>query len=97
MTEAPYIVGTEEYVRVKVTELTGAEIGIGGSVSILLAGQEHPAVWEGDAGAIQTARTADPVDFAGWSPGLYSRFVRFTDSPETPLLDAGPIRVDPAT
>lgn len=53
-----------------------------------------PADWQGAAGTTREVRTSSAIDFAGFAKGIgHTVWVRFTDSPEVPIIDVGEIRI----
>jgi hypothetical protein len=93
--------GTIEYVKA----LVKADVTLDDTVSVSLSlstgndsiGYVHTwltGAWEGAAGTQRTARTASAVTFdSAYPKGTYSLFVKLTDSPEIPLINAGTVRV----
>jgi hypothetical protein len=88
---ATYVVGTVEYLKAVVTcdfTLDAQPVAIR-----LDSGAWQPATWVGAAGLVRTAEAL--VDFASVTPGRHTVYVKVTDTPEVPILSAGPIHVGP--
>lgn len=102
MTDPPkYPRGTVEFVKAIVTANVTLTDAMPVSISISTgdngAGYVHtwlPGTWEGVEGTKRTARTTSAVTFdVAYPRGTYSLFVKLTDSPEIPLIDAGTVSV----
>jgi hypothetical protein len=90
MTMPVYLIGTLEYVSARVSN--SVELSTQ-PVEIVVGGDTLPAAWEGEAGTTRTCHTLEPVDFTLWPDDIYPLAVKYTDSPEAPLVSAGFIRV----
>lgn len=89
--DATYPSGTKEYVKAVLTSdrTLGAQ-----TVEMNVLGTWVPATWTGAPGFTNTARTTSVVDFASATPNRGRHvYVRFTDSPEVPIVDCGQILV----
>lgn len=87
-----YKLGTEEYV---IAEVSG-NVTLGAqTVTILVNDLDLAATWIGSSGTTRQCRTSSKVVFTDpdWVDGLYPLAVRYVDTPEIPLIDAGYIRV----
>jgi hypothetical protein len=87
VTTPTYRVGTTEFVTFTVTadvELDTQTV----AVSIDQGATWLPCTWTGDTpSTTRTARTTEPVEFTDQASG--TAFVRVTDDPEAPVIDAG--------
>lgn len=90
MSTPRFIVGSVEYLKVQV--VADSTLADTESVDIKLNGDWVAAEWTGDAGTTRIARTL--VDFADVPPGNHNIYVRLTDTPESPILAAGRIKVE---
>jgi hypothetical protein len=90
MSVPEYPIGTKEYVKAAVTSDRTLDTQ---AVEIKVNGSWLPAQWTGTAGLTRTARTTSVVDFAGATKGYQTVYLRFTDSPEVPIIDCGKILV----
>lgn len=60
----------------------------------VMPGDWVPAAWQDTAGTTRVVRTSSVVDFANYSKSIaHDVYVRFTDSPEVPIIHVGSIRV----
>lgn len=84
--------GTEEFI---VAEVSGNVPLTTQTVTVQVKGQELAAEWIGTSGSVRQCRTTSRVIFDPdeWEDGLYPLAVKYVDSPEVPLIDAGYIRV----
>lgn len=99
--EPVYPRGTVEYVKAVVT----ADVTLTDSMTVELSlstgnnniGYTHnwlTGAWDGTEATTRTARTGSAVTFDSTYPkGSYTLFVRLTDNPEVPLINAGQVRV----
>jgi hypothetical protein len=91
---AYFQIGTKEYVKAQLTSdrTLGAQTV---EVKVGSADAWRPAQWTGSAGLTNTLRTSSLVDFTSIVTGAHHVYVRFTDSPEIPIVDVGQILVSP--
>lgn len=93
--------GTVEYVKgiatcsVPITDTMTVSLSLStggdsiGYTHVWLAG-----TWEGAEATTRIARTASPVTFdAAYPSRAYTLFLKVSDNPETPLINAGTVRV----
>jgi hypothetical protein len=93
MSDAPsYPIGTKEYVKAEVTSDRSLSAQVV-EVKVGVLDAWRPGTWVGSAGLTRTVSTTSVVDFASYTKGAYTVFVRFTDTPEIPIIDAGRIFV----
>ena len=91
MSDIPeYTVGSKEYVK---AEVTSDSVISAQPVEIRVNGAWLNASWLGDPGLTRVASVL--VDFAGATPGYQTIYVRITDAPEVPLINAGQIVIRP--
>lgn len=84
--------GTEEYIAAEVS----GNVTLGAqTVTVHVKGLNLAAEWTGSPGTTRQCRTASEVEFDAetWPDGLYPLAVKYVDTPEIPLIDAGYIRV----
>lgn len=82
--------GTVEYVKTPVT----ASVSLDAQTVVISIDNKAtwlPAVWTGDVGPVRTARTSNPVTFS--TKGPMHVYVKVTDTPEIPIMNAGLIQV----
>jgi hypothetical protein len=85
--------GTEEFIAAEVASNVTLNTQ---TVTIHVKGEELAAEWIGTAGTTRQCRTSSKVVFDpndDWADGLYPLAVKYIDTPEHPLIDAGYIRV----
>ena len=85
-----------EYVRAPVT--ADVDLGMGVEISIRYGTAAHvwlPATWVGTLGPSRTARTTTQVTFSAalYPKPAYTVYVRLTDTPEVPIIEAGTIKI----
>ena len=84
--------GTEEFI---VAEVSGNVPLTNQVVTIHVNELDLAAEWVGASGNLRQCRTSDEVVFDAndWPDGLFPLAVKYVDNPESPLIDAGYIRV----
>lgn len=95
--------GSVEFVGATVTEVNGLDLNqatikmavtASGSTHTWLTAQWDGAQWTDDDGTHRKVRTSAPVTFAAdAATGSYTIYVQPTDSPETPIVRAGVIKL----
>jgi hypothetical protein len=91
--------GSVEYLHTPVTsDVTLADVMVV-AIAVGRTGTETytwlPATWEGTAGTTRTARTTSAVTLSAASYPLrkYTIYVKLTDTPEAPIIDAGTLTI----
>jgi hypothetical protein len=90
--------GSVEYVKARVTADVTLDDTVGVAISLLPSGTSThtwlAGEWTGTADTQRVARTSSAVTFDTAYPGsTYSVYVKLTDSPESPILAAGTLKV----
>lgn len=88
--------GSIEYVKTPVTADVSLTMTV--AISIRANGAAHTwlaAEWTGTAGTTRTARTTTEVTFstANYPLNTYTVYVKLTDTPEAPIIEAGKITI----
>lgn len=97
MSNRSIIQGTIEYIDVTVT----ADVNLSGTVEVSFdkGATWTAATWQGSAATTRTARLlvdttdVDDDDVLVWARDAYPVWVRLTDTPEVPIVNAGSLRV----
>lgn len=92
MSETTIVLGSKEYLYV---DLTADQSLVDQTVEVAITtgvadAVWQPAEWQGQAGLSRSARILLDGTLAA---GRYNVFVRLTDLPEVPILNAGKLRV----
>jgi hypothetical protein len=87
-----------EFVKARVTADQTLSDSVGVELSLTPIGGVHTWLageWEGTEDTTRIARTSSEVTFssANYAARTYRVFLRLTDNPETPILDAGTLRI----
>lgn len=87
--------GSLEYVKATVTADVTLADAMPVSISLSTGGVHswRSGTWTGTAAVTRTARTSSPVDFSTLAKGTYVVYVKLTDSPEVPIMQAGTLKV----
>lgn len=94
--------GSVEFVGATVTEVNGLDLNQATiQIAVTASGSTHTwlsagwdgAQWTDEDGTHRKVKTTDPVTFAADGPSAYTVYVKPTDTPETPILRAGVIKM----
>ena len=98
MTDTKIPRGSVEYLKAIVTADDTLDDGVTVELSLTPIGGTHTwlaGTWVGAEDTTRVARTSSEVTFstANYPASTYKVFVRLTDNPEAPILDAGIVRI----